>query len=389
MGGVHQSDFHDDAIDGLRIAFDPDGTLERDLRDIWSVIRDGVDQDVRRFRELFAGENARHRPDGHLEDLVARDIRYTELKFTGGLNRKLIGKMVRRGRASTQDRVTEVAMTAGLLHNYHARHARLCEALADDGEKLARLTRSLYALYALETLVFLNGAALARADQVLSDGAEHRSKLQAIDRSQCWLEMTVDGIILTANENFLTTMGYSLAEIVGRHHGIFCTEEDRRSPAYAEFWERLRAGQFTQAEYRRRTRSGAEVHLQATYNPIFDQEGRAVKIVKCATDVTAMRMAELTESDRARRFRLEAETRRTAHEDTLAELSNIVDDIGTVTRQTSMLALNASIEAARAGERGKSFAVVANEVKSLSGRIKEATVRALQVLDSGQRSIHM
>lgn len=99
-----------------------------------------------------------------------------------------------------------------------------------------------------------------------------------------------------------------------------------------------------------------------------------------------MRLAERNESDRAQRFRLEAETRRAAHQNTLAELAEIVDNIGAVTRQTSMLALNASIEAARAGEQGNSFAVVANEVKALSARIKDATVQASTVLNLGRRS---
>lgn len=390
MATVHDSKFKEDAVDVLRAAFDPEGKLEADLSEIWPMIQDGVEDDVRIFWMPFAGDTTPYKLSAsEIETLIVRDIRYTAEKFSGGLNQKLIGKMVRRGRASSKDRATEIAFTAGLLASYHARHVRLCTALSDDPAKLARLTHSLYALYALEKSVLLNGAALERADQELLDGAEHRSKLQAIDRSQCWLEMAVDGTILTANQNFLSTMGYSLREIVGRHHSIFCTQEDRTSTAYAALWTNLRAGEFVQQEFRRRTHFGADVYLQATYSPVLDQDSQIVKIVKCATNVTAMRLAEQTEADRAHSFRQEAETRRTAHEDTLGELSKIVDDIGTVTRQTSMLALNASIEAARAGERGTSFAVVANEVKLLSARVKDATVRASQVLNSGQRSIHI
>ena len=370
------------------MAFDPQRTLEADLLEMWPMIRDGVEQDVREFWRPFGGWNTPYRlGQDEIERLVRRDLSYTESKFTGGLNGKLIGKMVRRGRASSKDRATEIAFTAGLLRSHHARHRRLSEALCADPATLLRLTQSLYTLFALENSGLLNGAALERADKELADASEQRSKLQAIDRSQCWLEMTTEGVIVRANENFLATMGYTLAEIVGRHHAIFCTEEDRESIEYVRFWENLRAGRFMQQEYRRRTRNGADVHLQATYNPILDQDGRPVKIIKWATDVTTMRVAERKESDRAQRFRLEAETRRAAHEDTLAELSDIVDDIGAVTRQTSMLALNASIEAARAGERGNSFAVVANEVKALSGRIKDATIRASHVLNSGQRSV--
>lgn len=387
MSAASRPNFSEDSLSVLVDAFDPEHTLEADLLAIWPVIRDGVDQDVREFWRPFGGQNTPYRLDqDEIADLIQRDVRYTETKFTGGLNAELIDKMVRRGRASSKDRATEIAFTAGLLRSYHARQQRLFKAFAANPATLTRLTQSLYTLYALENSVLLNGAALERADQELAEAAEQRSKLRAIDRSQCWLEMTTDGIIVSANENFLATMGYSLVEIVGRHHAIFCFEEDRVSAEYAQFWESLRAGRFMQQEYRRRTRTGADVHLQATYNPILDQDGRTVKIIKWATDVTAMRVAERKESDRAQRFRLESETRRAAHQDTLAELADIVDNIGAVTRQTSMLALNASIEAARAGERGNSFAVVANEVKALSGRIKDATVRASLVLNSGQRS---
>lgn len=390
MAMLHQSQLGEDTVDVLLAAFDPERTLEGDLAAIWPIIRTGVERDVRDFWRPFAGERTPYKLSAsEIEAVILRDIVYTETKFTGGLNQALIGKMVRRGRASSKDRATEIAFTAGLLRSYHARHTRLCAALEDDPTTLCRLTHSLYSLYALENSVLLNGAALERAEQELADGAEHRSKLQAMDRSQCWLEMTVDGKVITANENFLRTMGYALNDIVGRHHSIFCTEEDRSSAEYVEFWKRLRSGHFTQQEYRRLTRTGTNVHLQATYNPVLDAEGRTVKIIKCATNVTATRLAEQLESERAHVFRIEAETRRAAHEETLAELSDIVDDIGTVTKQTSMLALNASIEAARAGERGASFAVVANEVKSLSGRIKDATIRASQVLNSGQRSVHM
>ncbi len=387
MGVLHRLKFSEDPVDILLEAFDPQRTLEADLLAMWPVLRDGVAMDVREFWRPFGGHNTPYDLDHEaVEELIRRDISYTKMKFTGGLNGKLIAKMVRRGRASSKDRATEIAFTAGLLRSHHARHQRLSRALAADPSTLVRLTQSLYTLYALENSVLLNGAALERADQELANGAEQRSKLQAIDRSQCWLEMTTDGIIVDANNNFLATMGYSLGEIAGRHHAIFCFEEDRVSPDYVQFWESLRGGRFMQQEYRRRTREGADVHLQATYNPILDHDGKAVKIIKWATDVTAMRLAERNESDRAQRFRLEAEIRRAAHQNTLAELADIVDNIGAVTRQTSMLALNASIEAARAGEQGNSFAVVANEVKALSARIKDATVQASTVLNLGQRS---
>lgn len=116
--------------------------------------------------------------------------------------------------------------------------------------------------------------------------AEHEGRSVAMDRSQAIIEFTLDGTILHANENFLSTVGYSLAEIVGRHHRIFCDEVQAASDDYAAFWAKLGAGAFDAGIYRRRDRHGNDIWLQATYNPILDPEGRPIKIVKFATDIT-------------------------------------------------------------------------------------------------------
>ena len=378
----------EDNVADLLAAFDPAGTLSADLREIWQIIRDGVPAEVRTFWMSFAGNaTAYDLPADQIEALIARDIRYTERKFAGPFDQELVDKMTRRGRASRKARTTEIDFTARLLRSHHARHERLCTALAGDPARLTRLTHALYTLYAIENSALLNGAALQRAEREAAAAREQRGKLDAINQSQCWVEMDLDGRVLTANEVFLRAMGYDLAGIVGQPHRIFCAPDYARSTDYAAFWAKLRAGEFVQGECERLSRSGDPVFLQATYSPVLDGDGRPLKIVKCATDVTAMRLAERTESANARHFRLEADRRRIAHEATLSALSTIVDDIGTVTRQTAMLALNASIEAARAGELGNSFGVVAGEVKGLSGRIREATSRASALLSEGQQAI--
>lgn len=109
-------------------------------------------------------------------------------------------------------------------------------------------------------------------------------KLVAIGRSQAVIEFALDGTVLTANANFLATMGYTLDEIRGQHHRLFVFSEERDSPDYEVFWEQLRAGRFLAAEYRRRAKDGHEVWLRATYNPILGADGEPVKIVKFATD---------------------------------------------------------------------------------------------------------
>lgn len=116
--------------------------------------------------------------------------------------------------------------------------------------------------------------------------AEDAGKLAAISRAQAVIEFTVDGEILTANENFLATLGYELAEVKGRHHRMFVDPAYGQSVDYAEFWKRLRAGEFIAEEFKRFGKGGREVWIQASYNPIFDPDGRVMKVVKFATDIT-------------------------------------------------------------------------------------------------------
>ncbi|MEZ5939036.1 MAG: PAS domain-containing methyl-accepting chemotaxis protein [Hyphomonadaceae bacterium] len=110
--------------------------------------------------------------------------------------------------------------------------------------------------------------------------------IQAIDKVMATIAFTPSGEILTANQNFLAAMGYSLDEIVGRHHRQFCDPAYVNSPAYREFWNSLAAGKFVSGEFKRLAKNGREVWLQASYNPIIDATGRVVRVVKFATDIT-------------------------------------------------------------------------------------------------------
>ena len=115
---------------------------------------------------------------------------------------------------------------------------------------------------------------------------DSQGKLEALSRSQAVIEFTPDGHVITANDNFLATLGYRLDEIVGRHHSLFCRPDHAGSPQYRAFWSRLAAGEFFSDEFARVDKSGAEIHIQATYNPIFGVDGKVTKVVKFATDVT-------------------------------------------------------------------------------------------------------
>lgn len=116
--------------------------------------------------------------------------------------------------------------------------------------------------------------------------AERAAKLAAVERVQATIEFTTEGVILNANENFLSVVGYGLSEIKGKHHSMFVDPTYARSPAYAEFWRKLNAGEFVAEEFKRIGKGGKEVWIQASYNPVFDAKGRVAKVVKFATEVT-------------------------------------------------------------------------------------------------------
>ena len=116
--------------------------------------------------------------------------------------------------------------------------------------------------------------------------ADYEGKLAAIDKSQAVIEFQPDGTILTANQNFLSTMGYSIGEIQGKHHSMFGEPGIADTPEYKALWDKLRSGQFDAGEYKRLGKGGKEIWIQASYNPILDPKGRVYKVVKFAFDIT-------------------------------------------------------------------------------------------------------
>jgi methyl-accepting chemotaxis protein len=122
--------------------------------------------------------------------------------------------------------------------------------------------------------------------------AEDASILTAIFRSQAVIEFDLNGVILEANDNFVKMTGYSRDELVGRHHRLMAEPEYAASPRYAQFWAMLGKGEFLADEFRRLGKGGREIWLQASYNPVFDADGKITKVVKFATDLTA-RMANV------------------------------------------------------------------------------------------------
>jgi methyl-accepting chemotaxis protein len=237
--------------------------------------------------------------------------------------------------------------------------------------------------------------------------ADLAGQVAAIGKSQAVIEFNMDGSIITANDNFLRTLGYSLGEIKGKHHSTFVDAAERDSAAYREFWSKLNRGEYQSGEFRRIGKGGRDVWIQATYNPILDPNGKPYKVVKFATDTTAQVIARL-QGEKVRGMmdqvaagaeelnasvreiseamtkskdtattavnRVEAADQEAQRLSAAAEsMRSIVQLIGDITGQINLLALNATIESARAGEAGRGFAVVAAEVKNLANQAKQAT----------------
>lgn len=249
--------------------------------------------------------------------------------------------------------------------------------------------------------------------------AEAASQLAAVGRSQAVIEFTLDGRILRCNRNFLDAMGYaSQEELVGRHHSVFVDPAEARSPGYATFWNRLAHGQYQKGQFRRISQSGADVWIEANYNPVFDQRGQAFKVVKYATDITTRfeatrlvqaafeQLQQLVQENTARADDASHQARQVmevanggsnAVESAIAAMQQIRSSSGRIGEmvgliegiafQTNLLALNAAVEAARAGAHGRGFAVVASEVRNLAGRSAEAAKEIKSVILSSSDSV--
>ncbi|MFO2462295.1 PAS domain-containing methyl-accepting chemotaxis protein [Pseudomonas sp. 15FMM2] len=251
--------------------------------------------------------------------------------------------------------------------------------------------------------------------RTIETSRDHENLISALVRSMAVIEFDLNGNVLTANDRFLNGMGYSLAQIQGKHHRLFCEPQNYNSPEYLAFWKRLNAGEFVAGRFKRIDAHGREVWLEASYNPVLDASHRLYKVVKFATVITDQINQELAVAEAANiAYSTSLQTDSSAQRgtavvtqavDVMRDLArhmqqagegiealnaqsqvigSIVKTISGIAEQTNLLALNAAIEAARAGEQGRGFAVVADEVRQLASRTSKATEEIIGVVRQNQ-----
>lgn len=169
-------------------------------------------------------------------------------------------------------------------------------------------------------------------------------QIDAINRSQAVIEFTTDGQIKHANDNFLGATGYSLSEIVGKHHSIFMPTEDKDTLEYRNFWDSLKRGEFRSGEFKRIGKGGKEIWIQASYNPIFDTAGKPVKVVKYASDITAQKLQTQT-------------------------VATLVESVSEILAKMSQGDLSLSMQTQYEGDLG----VLTGDLNSLIMRLREVT----------------
>ena len=202
----------------------------------------------------------------------------------------------------------------------------------------------------------------------LADSDFH-GQIAAISKSQAVIEFNLDGIIITANDNFLKTLGYTLDEVKGRHHSMFVDPTERESAAYRQFWRELKEGKFQSGEFKRHSKGGGEIWIQGSYNPICDLNGKPFKVVKFASDISARKKMEANLQKTLAGVTQNAQALGTASEELAANSQQMVGN-------AEETATQAGVVSAAAEQVSKNVQTVATGTEEMSASIKEIAKNA-------------
>lgn len=221
--------------------------------------------------------------------------------------------------------------------------------------------------------------------------AEFEGKIAAISKAQAIIEFTLDGTIITANPNFLNTLGYSLEEIKGKHHRMFCDPQHTNSVEYQAFWQKLGRGEFEAAEYKRFGKNGKEVWINASYNPIFDSEGRPFKVVKFASDITGQIHKKHQFNEVVLKTSVELADRIKIVSGQISNVAQGAQSLGATTEEmnASVEELSASIDSiAQNGKSADSIAKTTQQEADLGSKAIARSIEAMDLINKSSEEIN-
>jgi methyl-accepting chemotaxis protein len=203
--------------------------------------------------------------------------------------------------------------------------------------------------------------------------ADNSAKIAAINRSQAVVEFNLDGTVMLANDNFLRCLGYDLTDIKSKHHRMFCEPEYASSNEYRLFWEKLNRGEVDSGEYKRIGKGGKEVWINASYNPVFDVNGKPYKVVKYATDITRVKKMIQSVEETARVLSSSSQ-----------ELTTTATEMSNTASQTSRESVVAS---AAAEEVAAGVQTVATNIEEMVASIKEISRSTTESADMAKTTL--